>query len=199
MTSGPPTTLLQMSGAVPPNPALAQATVLVIDWQEEYRTGGLVLDGAESAIARAADVLTRARFAGARIVYVAHAGAPGRMFDRTGAGGAFVAELLPQPAETVIEKRSPSAFTGTGLREVLDAGGRQPLIVMGAMTHLCISSTLRVASELGYLSCLVTDACATRDLPGADGGIVPARVVQAATLAALGDRFARLVRSTDLD
>jgi nicotinamidase-related amidase len=69
---------------------------------------------------------------------------------------------------------------------------------MGAMTHMCVSSTLRVAAELGYSSCVVADACATRDLPLSGGDVVPAAQVHAANLAALGDRFARVVHATQL-
>jgi nicotinamidase-related amidase len=187
-----------MRAAVPAIPPLAEATVLLVDWQEEYRSGALVLDGVEHAIQRAAEVLARARSAGARVVHVAHAGGPGEMFDRAAAGGAFVAELAPMAGESVVEKSAPSAFTATNLAQLLDAGGRRPLVVMGAMTHMCVSSTLRVAAELGHVSCVVADACATRDLPLPDGGVVPASVVHAANLAALGDRFARVVHAGEL-
>jgi len=187
-----------MRGAVPQIPRLADCTVLLIDWQEEYRSGALVLNGVEEAIGCAAAVLTRAREAGAPVVHVAHHGAPGEMFDRTSPRGAFVAELTPLPGEAVVEKTAPSAFTRTDLAEVLDAGGRRPLVVMGAMTHMCVSSTLRVAAELGYISCVVADGCATRDLPGPNGEVVPADHVHAANLAALGDRFARVVHATDV-
>ena len=194
----PAQTLLQMRDAVPPIPRLADCTVLLIDWQEEYRSGDLVLQDVEAAIRRAAEVLTRARAAGARIVHVAHAGAPGEMFDRTAPRGAFVAELSPLPGEVVVEKTAPSAFTDTNLAEVLDAEGRRPLVVMGAMTHMCVSSTLRVAAELGHVSCVVADGCATRDLPLPNGDVVPAGLVHAGNLAALGDRFARVVNADQL-
>jgi hypothetical protein len=43
----------------------------------------------------------------------------------------------------------------------------------------------------------VAAACATRDLPDGRGGIVPAAVVHRANLAALADRFARVVETVD--
>ncbi len=187
-----------MRDAALPVPRLETATLLLIDWQEEYRTGALVLDGVEAAIARAAEVLGRARAADARVVHVAHAGAPGAMFDRAGPGGQFVAELTPQPGEAIVEKTAPSAFTLTDLAAVLDSGGRQPLVVVGAMTHMCVSSTLRAAAELGHACCVVADACATRDLPLYGHEVIPARVVHDANLAALGDRFARVVIADDV-
>ncbi len=194
----PPRTLLEMSNRVPPIPALRDATVLLIDLQEEYRSGPLELDGIEAAIATAADLLDRARTAGARIVHVAHAGAPGGTFDRSQARGQIVAALAPQAGEPVVEKTLPCAFTQTSLGDVLDRAGRRPLVVMGAMTHMCVSSTVRTAAELGHVVAVVADACATRDLPRADGGTVPAADVHRAELAALGDRFARVVVAADL-
>ena len=193
-----PKTLLELSNRVPPIPRLADATLLLIDLQEEYRSGMLILDGIGAAIDRAAHLLERARAAGARVVHVAHAGPPGALFDRTAGRGQIVAELAPRAGEPVVEKTLPCAFTRTNLAEVLDEGGRRPLVVVGAMTHMCASSTLRAAAELGYTSVVVADACATRDLPLPDGGIVPAAEVQRANLAALGDRFARVVVGADL-
>jgi nicotinamidase-related amidase len=193
-----PRTLLEMRDAVPSIPRLADATLLLIDWQEEYRTGELVLEGVEAAIARAAEVLGRARAAGGRVVHVAHAGGRDEMFDRSAPRGRFVVELTPEPGEAVVEKTAPSAFTRTALADILDQGGRRPLVVAGAMTHMCVSSTLRAAAELGFESCVVADACATRGLPLATAEVVPASVVQRANLAALGDRFARVVVAADL-
>ena len=193
-----PRTLLEMGDRVPTVPALAEATILLIDLQEEYRTGELVLDRIDNAIERAAEILARARAAGARVVHVAHAGSAGALFDRSAPRGAFIAELAPAPGEAVVEKTAPCAFTRTNLAEVLDVGGRRPLVVMGAMTHMCVSSTLRVAAELGYTSVVVGDACATRDLPLPGGEVVPAALVHRANLAAIGDRFARVVAAADL-
>jgi nicotinamidase-related amidase len=193
-----PRTLLEMSNRVPPLPALQEATILLIDLQEEYRSGPLALSGVEAAIGRAADVLARGRAAGARIVHVAHAGAAGATFDRSAPRGQIVAPLAPLAGEPVVEKTLPCSFTRTNLADVLDLGGRRPLVVMGAMTHMCVSSTVRAASELGYLVTVVGDACATRDLPLAGGDVVPAADIHRAELAALGDRFARVVEAADL-
>jgi nicotinamidase-related amidase len=65
------------------------------------------------------------------------------------------------------------------------------------MTHRCVSSTLRVAAELGYLAVLVGHASATRALPLPGDGVVSEAEVHRAYLAALGDRVARLVVAGD--
>jgi hypothetical protein len=53
---------------------------------------------------------------------------------------------------------------------------------------------VRAALDLGYGSTVVASACATRDLPAASGGVVPAAVLHEAELAALSDRFAMIAR-----
>ena len=61
------------------------------------------------------------------------------------------------------------------------------------MTHNCVDSTAREAFHRGYRVGVVTDAGATRDLPGPDGCSIPAVTVHAAVLAGLGDRIAEIV------
>jgi nicotinamidase-related amidase len=65
------------------------------------------------------------------------------------------------------------------------------------MTHMCVNSTARGAFNLGYHPTVVASATATRELPGTDGIAVPARAVQAASLAAIGDLFGVVARGPD--
>ena len=70
-------------------------------------------------------------------------------------------------------------------------------VLAGFMTHMCINSTARGAFNLGYSPTVIASATATRDLPLAGGGEVSAAALQAASLAALGDLFAVVVRRAD--
>jgi nicotinamidase-related amidase len=56
---------------------------------------------------------------------------------------------------------------------------------------------VRSAAERGYATTIVANACATRDLPGTNGGTVTAAKIHEATLSALQDLFATVVSSTD--
>ena len=103
-----------------------------------------------------------------------------------------VAPLTPHPGETVIEKTLANSFVGTELEEVLARSGRKNLIVIGFMTHNCVSSTVRAAKDRGYTITVVAPATATRDLPDGRGGTIPASVLQTACLAGLGDTMARI-------
>jgi nicotinamidase-related amidase len=192
----PPSTLLQLAGAQPAPAALSESVVVVIDGQREYVDGALPLPGIDSALAEGARLLKRARRTGAPIIHVVHRGA-GPLFNPDTPYFAIAAPLAPDEDERVIEKRLPNAFAGTDLQTVLQATGRKQLIVIGFMTHMCVSSTVRAALDLGYPTTLVSSATATRDLPDGKGGTIPARVVQQASLAALADRFAILVERED--
>lgn len=186
-----PKTLLQLAGA-PLHPApLAEAALVVIDAQGEYREGKLPLDGIGPAVARLEVLLATARRAGTVIIHVAHKGRAGSLFDREGPGGAILPEVAPQPGETVVEKGLPNAFAGTALQDLLAAGGRKELILAGFQTHMCISSTARAALDLGYRVTIAADACATRALPDAlGGGAIGGAEINRIALAELADRFA---------
>jgi nicotinamidase-related amidase len=182
------TTLFALAGRTLALPRLAPATLILIDYQNEYLEGPLALSGAAAAVEKAAALLTAARAAHARIVHVAHKGPAGGLFDRTQARGAFIDVLGPVAGEAVVEKPRPNAFSGTNLAELLGAAGT-PVVIAGFMTHNCVSSTARAALDLGYDITVAGDACATRDLPAGDG-IVGAADLQRAELAALADRHA---------
>jgi nicotinamidase-related amidase len=62
---------------------------------------------------------------------------------------------------------------------------------------MCISATVRSALDHGYHCTVVADCCATRDLPDGLGGVVAAADVHRMELAALGDRFATVVMTTN--
>lgn len=190
-----PQTLLQMAGAPAVPPPWSESVLIVIDHQGEYQTGRLPLPGVEAAAAEIGRLLAAARQAGAPVIHVAHKGAAGGLFDRQGAGGAFLAGIGPDGAEAVVEKGLPNAFAGTTLSDELAKTGRKSLVVAGFMTHMCVAATVRDALDRGYRSTVIAGATATRDLPEAAGGqdVVSAAALQQATLAALADRFAIVV------
>ena len=185
-----PKTLFQHAGADPRPHKLSESALIIIDAQREYLDGNLALPGIEEALRACATLLVAAREQGRPIFHVQHKGKPGGLFDPETTNFQICDQVAPQDGETVIEKALPNAFAGTGLDAALKEAGVKQLVVCGFMTHLCVSSTLRAALDLGYASSVVASACATRDLPDAEGGSVSAEVVQRAELAALGDRFA---------
>lgn len=191
MTSTPKT-LLELAGAIPATARISDAVLLIIDAQREYVDGKLPLAGIEDALTAGGALLARARESGTPVVHVLHRGA-GPFFNPEGLGYQPAAPLVPRPGEAVVEKTLANAFAGTNLHEVLAATGRTNLIVIGFMTHNCVSSTVRAARESGYACTVIAPATATRDLPDGRGGTLPAATLQAACLAGLSDTMAKIV------
>jgi nicotinamidase-related amidase len=181
-------TLFALAGLAPQPARLPAAPLVLIDCQYEYLDGRLALPGIDAPLAVIARLLAAARAGGGRIIHVAHRGKPGDTFDRRGRGGAFIDAVAPIAGEVVVEKTFANAFAGTDLATHLPDGG--PLVLVGFMTHNCISSTARAAVERGFLPTIIGEACATRDLPDGAGGVVPADVVHRIELVALADRHA---------
>jgi len=188
----------QMLGAPGVPSGLADSVLLIIDAQREYLDGKLRLDGIEASLAAGGALLARARAAGTPVVHVLHRGG-GPLFNPEGIYFQPVAPLIPGAGEVVVEKTMANAFAGTGLQAELEKTGRRKLIVIGYMTHNCISSTVRAAVDLGYPATVVAVATGTRALPDGLGGVLAAATLQAASLVGLSDTIATIVQDvTDI-
>jgi nicotinamidase-related amidase len=188
-----PKTLLQMAGANPAPPPIASSALVLIDMQMEYVDGGLPLPGAKPALAEASRLLAKFRAAGRPVVHIQHKGRAGGLFDPDGPRFALAAEVAAKPGERVLTKGLPNSFAGTGLDAALKEFGVKSAVFVGFMTHMCVSSTVRAALDLGYGAAVVGGACATRDLPDGQGSVIAAAALHKAELAALADRFAVVV------
>lgn len=161
--------------------------IIVVDIQNEYFPGGkLLLNGIEEAATNAADVIEHARSANDLVVYFQHESAdPDIPFFTPGTQGVAIHPMVaPLGEETVLVKHFPNSFRETGLQELLDQQNIEEVVIIGAMSHMCIDATSRAASDLGYKTTIIHDACATLDLEF-DGVTVPAPQVHATIMAAL--------------
>ncbi|MBP7371313.1 MAG: cysteine hydrolase [Opitutaceae bacterium] len=178
---------------------LSNSVLVIVDAQQEYAEGRLPLPGVHAATAEIARLLLRARAAGTPVIHIVQqARAPGApLFDPAGAQIEIMPSLKPQDGEPVLIKHLPNSFTGTELAAVLRTTGRKHVIVVGFMTHMCVSTTARATLDQGFSCTLVANGCATRDLPDGMGGTIPAQTVHNVELAALADRFAEVVPGAD--
>ncbi|MDH3699817.1 MAG: cysteine hydrolase [Alphaproteobacteria bacterium] len=190
-----PKTLLELAGANLAPGAISDSVLLLIDCQREYIDGQLPLHGVNDALRDIGQLTERYREAGSPIVHVLHRGAQGGLFDRDAQGGQVAPEATPTVGESIIDKTMPNAFADTKLEETLKGIGRKNLVVVGFMTHMCVSTTVRAGLDLGYACTVIANATATRDLAVPGGGVVDAATVQKSSLAAIADRFAVIVAS----
>lgn len=166
--------------------------LLLIDIQNDYFPGGsMELSGMEDAAEKAADLLNAFRTTGKPVFFIRHLSArPGAAFFIPGTPGADIhASIQPLPEETVVEKHFPNSFFQTELLQRLKEENVTNLVICGAMSHMCIDTTVRAAKELGFTSILIADACATRYLKF-ENELLPACAVHTAFMAALDGMFA---------
>lgn len=107
-------------------------------------------------------------------------------------------EVAPQGDEPIIEKTVNSAFIGTDLEERLQEANIEQIVIVGLTTNHCVSTTTRMAGNLGFETFLVADATATFDRIGHDGTVYPAQVIHDTTLASIHEEFAQVIDTQDL-
>ncbi|WP_405978475.1 isochorismatase family protein [Streptomyces sp. NBC_00158] len=195
-------TLREVSGLDGRPARLADSVLVLIDFQNTYRSGVMALDGAEEALAAGARLLERARAAGAPVVHVVNDGGEGTPYDIRAHVGAISDEVAPAEGEAVVVKQVPNAFHGTELEKVLTglgfgAGSGKELVLAGFMTHMCVTFTAEGAFYRGYRPTVVAEATATRSLAAPDGTVLPAAALQAAALTTIADLFGVVVQGAD--
>jgi nicotinamidase-related amidase len=169
--------------------------LLLVDLQNDYFPGGAMeLVGMEPAAARAAEVLAAFRRTGRPRFHVQHLALdPAAPFFRPDTPGVEIHQSVqPIPGEPVICKHFPNAFRDTGLLAALQAAGVEELVIVGAMSHMCIDATTRAAFDYGLQCSVLHDACASLDVVF-EGAAIPAAQVHGAFMAALGMRYARVI------
>jgi nicotinamidase-related amidase len=108
-------------------------------------------------------------------------------------GHAFRPGFEPRRGEPVVGKSVNAAFIGTDLDLRLRRLGIDTVVTFGISTDMCVSTTVRVGTNLGYRVVLVADACDCFDLPDPSGGTIPAETVHAAHVATLRFEFAQVL------
>ena len=123
---------------------------------------------------------------------------PKSLLHESNRGNAFKHVVKPIGNETIIKKNVNSAFIGTDLKEQLDQLKIKKLVIAGLTTDHCVSTSARMASNLGFDAFLVSDATATFNRKGLEGQYFPAELIHATALASLKDEFATIVTTAFL-
>jgi nicotinamidase-related amidase len=169
-----------------PNTAL-----LIVDVQlglDDPRWGARNNPEAEQRIA---ELLAAWRLTGRPVIHVQHLSLePDSPLRADRPGHATKAEAAPIAGEPVFRKHVNSAFIGTDLERHLRGRGIETLVVVGLTTDHCVSTTVRMAGNLGFEVILVEDATATFERRGPDGTHYSADLMHRIALASLHGEFA---------
>jgi nicotinamidase-related amidase len=113
-------------------------------------------------------------------------------------GNEFKPEVQPLPGETVIAKRTNSAFIGTDLEARLRAAKQTVLIVAGVVTNNSVETTVRMAGNLGFNTFLVEDGCFTFARKDWTGTLRAASEVHSMSLANLDGEYCMVTRTAEV-
>lgn len=169
------------------------AALIIIDVQtgmDHPKWGARNNPDAEANVAR---LLSAWRESDRPIFHIQHLSTSEESPLRPGAPGVEIKdEAKPLWHEPVITKRVNSAFIGTDLEARLRQRGIGTVVICGLTTNHCVETTTRMAGNLGFVTYLAGDACATFDRTGPDGISYPAAQIHSVSLANLHGEFANV-------
>ena len=139
------------------------------------------------------------RAAALPLVHVRHDSIkPGSPFAPGLPGNALRPGYTPRGDEPLVTKTVNAAFIGTDLDLRLRRLGIEQVVLFGLTTDMCVSTSARMAANLGYRTLVVGDATACYDLVDAEGRTVPAKDLHRAHLATLHAEFATVTSTADV-
>ena len=169
-------------------------TLIVIDVQNGFDDPSWGRRNNPQAEANIGRLLDAWRGAGRPVIHVRHDslhfGSPLRP-DRP--GNALKEAVRPLPNEPVVPKSAHGAFVGTDLEERLRRSGSPAVVLVGMTTNHCVSTTARMADDLGFAVRVVSDATATFERRTPSGRLVPAEEMHELGLTELDGEFATIV------
>jgi len=176
-----------------------RTALVVVDVQQGFDEQGWGARNNPDAERQIARLLKSWRSENRPVIHVQHMSlSPSSPLRPGQPGNAFKSEVKPLPHEPVFQKQVNSAFIGTGLEAYLRSHDITAIVVTGLTTDHCVSTTVRMAGNLGFTTMVVADATATFERVGPDGEHYSADQMHRLALASLHGEFATVCRTGDL-
>lgn len=113
-------------------------------------------------------------------------------------GNAIKEIVQPIGNEPVIAKKVNSAFIGTDLQSRLENLGITTVVLAGLQTDHCVSTTARMAANLGFNTIILSDATATFDRTSESGEKFSSSLIHEVNLTSLSGEFAMVLTTEKL-
>lgn len=182
---------------------MENTALIIVDLQNDYfstfKEAKWPLSKTEDASYNALKILNKSREKNLKIIHVRHEfkGSEAPFFQENSEGSKIHHTLKPKSDEIQILKHNVNAFKDTQLKDALENSNITNVIIVGAMSHMCIDAVTRAASDYGYNCFLAHDACATRDLEF-NGITVEASLVHAAYMSSLEFAYAKVYTTDEI-
>jgi len=112
-------------------------------------------------------------------------------------GNQIMEIVQPIENEPIIEKNVNSAFIGTDLKDQLENKNIKKVVIAGLTTEHCISTSTRMANNLGFETILIYDATAAFDKEGPGESRYSAQMIHDIEIANLKDEFASVFKTNE--
>lgn len=113
-------------------------------------------------------------------------------------GNAIKEIVKPIGNEPVIPKKVNSAFIGTDLQKRFEAQEITTVVLAGLQTDHCVSTTARMAANLGFTTIVLSDATATFDRTSPTGEKFSSQLIHEINLSSLHGEFASVMTTEKL-
>lgn len=176
-----------------------QTALLVIDVQKGLDDPSLGRRSNPDAEANIAQLLAAWRERDLPVVHVQHCSVePNSPLRPELPGNDFKDEARPLPYEKRFTKTVNSAFIGTGLEEYLREQAITSLVIVGLTTDHCVSTSVRMADNLGFDVTLAGDATAAHERTSFDGNHYAADEIHQLSLVSLHGEFCTVRTTADI-
>ncbi len=178
---------------------MGTTALLLVDIQTGFDAPGWGHRNNPLAETNSAKLLTVWRSQNFPVIHVRHCSTEANSPLRPNQPGyAFKPAVTPRHGERVFTKRVNSAFIGTNLEDYLRENGLGSLVIVGLTTDHCISTTVRMAGNLGFKVQLVSDATATFDRTDMNGQRLSADAIHNIHLVSLHGEFCTVVTTGEV-
>jgi nicotinamidase-related amidase len=171
-----------------------ETVLLLIDVQEGFKDAKWGKRNNPCAEGKIAQLLYTWRVSGRPIIHMQHVSQDhASVFAPESPGIALQEFARPANGELLLQKHVNSAFIGTELDSSLKERGATTLVVVGFTTDHCVSSTVRMAGNLGYRTIVVSDGTATFERRSDDNTPVDPEIIHQIHLLSLQGEFAEVL------
>lgn len=172
--------------------------LLMIDMQRAFDSSAWGERNNPQLEVNAQKLLNFFREKGWPVLHVQHVSENSQSRFHESKGQDFKEGFQPWPSEPIFQKRVNSAFIGTNLESYLRDKGIDKLVIAGLTLPHCVSTTTRMAANLGFEVSLISDATASFALPNLDGHLIDSEVLHTINLVSLHDEFAQVMTTEEI-